>query len=281
MSTITSSPMRQLQDRKIVDDCNGRKPSSSQGRILSFSLSVSLLLMVLSSLATTSDGFVLNNGSSNSYRDITQNRHCGHVDYKIRPNIPPVYQPSHLPRTVQGSRRTATATATALAAGRWDTDEIEGNVMKLKNCFPYILPLVDGDHYGRFIYQHIPPLGFLHSLFIGPLAETFDRVPFASLGFFLALTIGTRANFEMDRTLRFNAQQAALIDVSLVFPELVGSIFDGVDMPRTIVEPCCNFVYYTYMSACLYSLYSIVVLKRKPDKLPWISGFSENMTGPF
>lgn len=281
MSTSASSPMRQSQDRKIVDGHNGRKTPLSLGRVLSLSLSLSLsisfLLIVLSSLASTVDAFAVINDINKSYSTITQNRNCDRKDCRIRPSILPFYQPSHLTRPVQESRRTATA----LSAGRWNTDEIEGNVMKLKNCFPYILPLVDGDHYGRFIYQHVPPLGFLNSLFIGPLAETFNRVPLASLGFFLALTIGTRTNFEMDRTLRFNAQQAALIDVSLVLPELIGSIFDGVDMPRTIVEPCCNFVYYTYMSACLYSLYSIVILKRKPDKLPWISSFSENMTGPF
>jgi Chloroplast import apparatus Tic20-like len=172
-------------------------------------------------------------------------------------------------------------TATQLSLSRWrNTDEIEGpNV--LKSCIPYLLPLVDGDHYGRFIYQHIPPMGFLDSLFIGPLAENFDQVPLAGLIFFLALTLGTRGNTEMDRTVRFNAQQAALIDVALVLPELVASIFDGVDMPRQIVEPSCNFVWYAYMSAILYSMYSIVILRRKPDQIPWISPYSEQMTGPF
>ncbi len=49
----------------------------------------------------------------------------------------------------------------------------------------------------------------------------------------------------MSRGVRFNAQQAALIDVALVFPELIASSFENEpDFPRYIAEPCSNFVYY-------------------------------------
>jgi hypothetical protein len=80
---------------------------------------------------------------------------------------------------------------------------------------------------------------------------------------------------------RYNAQQAVLIDFVLVFPELIGSAFEGEDIPQYIVEPCMNFVWYTYMSMVLYSMYSILVRKRNPDQIPWISQYATFMTGPI
>ena len=105
-------------------------------------------------------------------------------------------------------------------------------------------------------------------------------MPLLGLIVFVALTIGTRGNTDMSRGVRFSAQQAALIDVALVFPELIGSAFEGEDMPRYLVEPCMNFVWYVYMSMVLYSIYKNLRGK-KPDQIPWVSGYAEMMVGPF
>ena len=148
-----------------------------------------------------------------------------------------------------------------------DDEDITG-LDKYKSCVPYILPLLDGEQFGKYIYERVPPLGFLDSLFIGPLYDFYAQVPLLGLVVFLALTLGTRGNTEMDRAVRFNAQQAALIDVCLVFPELIGSAFEGEDMPRYLVEPCMNFIWYTYMAMVLYSIYSNLRGK-KPDQVPY------------
>ena len=172
----------------------------------------------------------------------------------------------------------AESPATRLAM--WSSDEdIEGSD-RFKACVPYLLPLLDGEIFGKYIYERVPPLGFLDSLFIGPLYETFSQVPLLGLIVFVALTIGTRGNTDMSRGVRFSAQQAALIDVALVFPELIGSAFEGEDMPRYLVEPCMNFVWYVYMSMVLYSIYKNLRGK-KPDQIPWVSGYAEMMVGPF
>jgi hypothetical protein len=84
----------------------------------------------------------------------------------------------------------------------------------------------------------------------------------------------------MSRAVRFSAQQAALIDVMLIFPELIGSAFEGEDIPRYLVEPCMNFVWYTYMAMVVYCIYQNLRGK-KPDDIPWISGYAELMVGPF
>jgi hypothetical protein len=165
---------------------------------------------------------------------------------------------------------------------RWSggNGEIDG-LDRFKACIPYLLPLLDGELFGRYIYERIPPLGFLDSLFIGPLYDIYKDIPFLGLILFVALTLGTRGNTDMNWNVRFNAQQAALIDVALVFPELIGSAFEGEDIPRYLVEPCMNFVWYAYMSAVLYCIYSNVVMKKKPDQIPWISSYAAALTGPI
>jgi hypothetical protein len=162
----------------------------------------------------------------------------------------------------------------------WNSGEDLEGTNRYKACVPYLLPLMDGDGFGKYIYERVPPLGFLDGLFIGPLYENFSQIPFLGLIIFVALTIGTRGNTDMERSVRFNAQQAALIDVSLVLPELIGSAFEGEDMPRYLAEPCMTFVWYTYMAAVLYSIFCNLRGK-KPDQIPWISNYADMMVGPF
>ena len=170
--------------------------------------------------------------------------------------------------------------STTALAGMWSQDEELVGADRIKACVPYLLPLMDGDQFGHYIYSRIPFLGAINDISIGPLATIAHNIPFLSLGLFVALTLGTRFNMEMPRTLRFSAQQAALIDVALIVPELIASSFDQDPLPRSILEPCANFVWYAYMTAVIYSVYTNMRGK-KPDQIPFISQLAENMVGPF
>jgi hypothetical protein len=184
-------------------------------------------------------------------------------------------------RKSHGNQNISQPLSVSLLMSRWrGTEDVQGADV-LKSCIPYLLPLLDGELFGKYIYQQVPPLGFLDSLFIGPLSEFYNRVPFLGLIMFLALTLGTRMNTDMNWNVRFNAQQAALIDVTLVFPELIGSAFEGEDLPRYIEAPCMNFVWYTYMAMVLYSIWSNVILRKRPDQIPWISAYATTLTGPI
>jgi hypothetical protein len=162
----------------------------------------------------------------------------------------------------------------------WGGDEEIAGIDRFKSCVPYLLPILDGDHFGRYIYSRIPPLAVIDDIFIQPLQNVYEAIPFASVIFFLALTLGTRGNTSMSRVVRFNAQQAALIDVALVFPEIIASSMSDADLPRTILEPSSNFVYYTYMAMVLYSISSNLT-GVKPNQIPWISNAAETWVGPF
>jgi Chloroplast import apparatus Tic20-like len=181
------------------------------------------------------------------------------------------------PHSIGGSK---VLRRTSVLSGMWSQDDEIRGPDRIKACVPYMLPLIDGDHFGRFIYARIPPLGALDEITIGPLAELAHNVPFLTVALFIALTLGTRFNSDMSRNLRFSAQQAALIDVALLFPELISSGFQEDPLPRYITEPCSNFVWYAYMSVIVYCFYSNLRGKR-PDQIPFISNVANVMVGPF
>ena len=57
------------------------------------------------------------------------------------------------------------------AVSMWNQDEEITGSDRFKACMPYVLPLLDGEDFGKYIYESVPPLGFLDSLFIGPLHD--------------------------------------------------------------------------------------------------------------
>lgn len=170
-------------------------------------------------------------------------------------------------------------TSTQLCS-RWYNNDIEGPD-RFKACIPYMLPLLDGDYFGHYIFERIPPLHTLDQLFLAPLVETLQSFPFLSILLFLILSLGTR-NPAMPRSLRFNAQQAVLIDIGLIFPTLFVEAFKGFEdvVPRSLAEMGCNFVWYAYMSAIIYSCYCNLKGK-KPDQIPIISETAELLVGPI
>lgn len=172
----------------------------------------------------------------------------------------------------------ATSSSTQLHA-LWNNDELQGSD-RIKACIPYVLPLLDGDFFGKYIYQRIPPLGTIDALFIAPMVSILQSFPFIPLLLFCLLSLGTRMNTEnMSRNVRFNAQQAVLIDVALILPTIIQDGLVDVDVPRVWAEFGCNFVWYFYMSAIVYSV-SMNLRGRKP-LLPYLSDAAEVMTGPF
>jgi hypothetical protein len=164
----------------------------------------------------------------------------------------------------------------------WDPND--GDLVgadRIKACVPYLLPLIDGDQFGSYIYySRFPLLGEINDFVMGPLVALQHKIPFFGVGIFILLTLGTRFNTGIHRNVRFSAQQAALIDVALIVPQLVAQGFVDEPLPRYVAEPCANFVWYAYMSTVVYCVASNL-LGKKPDQVPFISPSAEVMVGPF
>jgi hypothetical protein len=152
---------------------------------------------------------------------------------------------------------------------------------RIKSCIPYLLPLIDGDSFGKYMYERVPPLGNLDYVLIRPLVECVQAVPFLGILLFIAFSLGPRLTGQ-SREVRFNAQQAVLIDVALIFPTLIGEAVGSADanLPRSIMEPSSNFVWIAYVSMCIYCVASNLRGK-KPDQIPFISNYAEIAIGPF
>lgn len=152
---------------------------------------------------------------------------------------------------------------------------------RIKSCIPYVLPLIDGDSFGKYIYERIPPLGTLDYVLLRPLVEGVEAAPFLSILIFVAFALGPQLTGQ-SREVRFNAQQAILIDVALIIPQLIGGAVADADanLPRALMEPCSNFVWYGYVSLVVYCVASNLRGK-KPDQIPYISGVADYAIGPY
>lgn len=168
--------------------------------------------------------------------------------------------------------------------GGFFLDPDEGDIRgpdRIKSCIPYMLPLIDGDNFGTYIYERIPPLGTLDYVLLRPIVDAFNAVPFLSVLLFIAFALGPQLTGQ-SREVRFNAQQAILIDIALIFPSLIGEAVAEADanLPRSIMEPSSNFVWYGMSYMVMYCVISNLRGK-KPDQIPIISTAAEFSIGPF
>ena len=157
-------------------------------------------------------------------------------------------------------------------------DEVQGQD-RIKACIPYLLPLIDGHHFAKYINLRFPLLAAIDSITIAPLAKLVESVPFLSLILFLVLSLGTRSA-NLSRPVKFNAQQAVLIDIALIFPELIGAAFEGQRAFVPLMEPSSNFVFYFYMACVIYSVASNL-RGRIPNQIPFISNAANMAVGPY
>mmetsp|Transcript_9698 Transcript_9698/g.12807 ORF Transcript_9698/g.12807 Transcript_9698/m.12807 type:complete len:217 (+) Transcript_9698:91-741(+) len=144
-----------------------------------------------------------------------------------------------------------------------NNSEIEGPDRVL-SCLPYLIPLLDGDRYGRFLFYAVPALGQVDFLLLGPFKAIYSSIPFAQ---FIALSTLSR-NPDLPRPLRFNMQQALLLDIALIFPSLLGQL--QIPLPNVLAASGSNFVYLAMVASVGYSLISNLTGK-VPDKIPIVS----------
>ena len=173
-----------------------------------------------------------------------------------------------------------TGADSALSMGMFDQDdgsELNGT-NRLFACLPYLVPLLDGDSFGKYIYMRIPPLKIVEQIFLGPFVRLDETIPFFGFGLFLALVFLSR-NTNISRGVRFNMQQALLIDIALIFPDLIGSAMSK-NTPMFLIEPATNFVFYAYATSIGYSIISNLSGKT-PRGIPVISEAADRAVGPF
>ena len=161
-----------------------------------------------------------------------------------------------------------------------DEGEIRGSD-RIKSCIPYILPLIDGDKFGHYLYERIPILDELHYVLLRPIVDATQAAPALILILFVCFALGPQLTGQ-SREVRFNAQQAILIDITLFLPQIISEAVTEADanFERSLTEPFSNFVFYYYVSLVVYSVVSNLRGK-KPTRIPWISSAADYIIGPF
>jgi uncharacterized membrane protein len=92
----------------------------------------------------------------------------------------------------------------------------------------YLLPLLDSLKYSKFLLLQFPLAG-LALLPLKPIIELWFNLGFLQIIVFFATYLGVVQNQNMKRFVRFNAQQAVLLDILLIVPDLLTRTFQGID----------------------------------------------------
>ncbi|KAF8729596.1 hypothetical protein HU200_017543 [Digitaria exilis] len=96
---------------------------------------------------------------------------------------------------------------------------------RLVAAVAYLYPFLDGAHHGRFLLAQFP---FFSDLLrpLGPAARLFHSSPLTPFLLFLTLYFAVVRNQRaFSRFVRFNAMQAVVLDVLLIFPDLLAQSF--------------------------------------------------------
>jgi len=82
----------------------------------------------------------------------------------------------------------------------------------------------------------------------------------------------------LSRFLRFNLQQAILLDIAFIIPNFFGGV--GQMVPIEVQQVLSNTVFYSMVLAIGYSWFSIAQGKT-PDQVPVVSEAANQAIGPF
>ena len=140
----------------------------------------------------------------------------------------------------------------------------------------YLLPCVDGFPYGSYIYANVPPVGAL-AYNVLPFVNAFQNLPFVGLVLFIGLSAFSR-NAGLSRFVRFNIQQALLLDIVLIIPSFFGGF--ARSLPSSISVMGSNFVFYLWVAVVAYAWFNIVQGK-VPNEVLVLSEAADMQIGPY
>ena len=172
----------------------------------------------------------------------------------------------------QTAKKEAEAAAFAAAKMELINDREPTLSEKAISILPYLLPLLDGLQFGRFLLegQDNPLIAILAAFFI-----LYRSIPLSGFIAFFALNILSN-QLGINRLIRFNMQQAIFLDVFLFIPGFIASVGAlvlnglGVTIPAIAAQIGNDAIFVTLVAAIGYSVVSSL-LGITPDKIPGVS----------
>jgi len=152
-------------------------------------------------------------------------------------------------------------------------DKTPSRTDRILSALPYLLPLMDGLSFGKFLltgHESNPLVGVLALLY-----TAYTSIPFIGFVAFFALS-SLSSNFSTNRLVRFNAQQAVYLDLALFVPGLVAALAGaassglGLAIPPVVGQLSSDAVFVTLVTTLGYSALSSL-LGVTPDRIPFLS----------
>lgn len=134
-------------------------------------------------------------------------------------------------------------------------------------CLPYLLPLVEGLAFGKFLFSQFPAL---QVLFV-PLAPVLllYSIPFAGLIIFFALFLLVVRNESIPHFIRFNTMQAILIDIVLLLCNLILPILSPIPGAGFALQTLSNTIFLGVVIAVVYAV--VQSIRGRYAEIPAIS----------
>lgn len=140
---------------------------------------------------------------------------------------------------------------------------------------PYLLPLLDALPYGKFLFAQYPFIarGFAPLL---PLYQLYTSFPFAPFLVFLGVYSLIVNNYSFGRFVRYNAMQAVLVDILLVFPQLLLGVGGAPrdDFSFTIYMQVNNTIFLYVALCCAFGMGSALV--GQTARLPLVASAADS-----
>ncbi|XP_057540537.1 protein TIC 20-v, chloroplastic-like [Amaranthus tricolor] len=99
---------------------------------------------------------------------------------------------------------------------------------RLISAICYFYPFFDGIQYGKYVVNQFTPLQLLIQPLV-PAIRVFKSFPLNGVLVFFALYFVVVRNSNFSRYVRFNTMQAIVLDVLLIFPDLLERTFNPKD----------------------------------------------------
>ncbi|KAK4795729.1 hypothetical protein SAY86_028055 [Trapa natans] len=133
----------------------------------------------------------------------------------------------------------------------------------------YFYPFFDGIQYGKYVVTQFSPIAALIQPLL-PAIKAFKSFPFNGFLVFLTLYFVVVRNPNFSRYVRFNTMQAIVLDVLLIFPDLLERSFNpregvGLDLMMSL-----DSTVFLYLLVCLIYGSSSCLLGQVP-RLPLVA----------
>lgn len=183
--------------------------------------------------------------------------------FALTPKLKPIRFPS--PTLVHISRIPKRATVTAQSKGSDSADAPD----RLISAIAYLYPFFDGVQYGKYVITQFSPFqAFIQPLV--PAIRVFKSFPFNGFLVFLTLYFVVVRNPNFSRYVRFNTMQAIVLDVLLIFPDLLERSFNPRDGVGLDVMMSLDSTVFLFLLVCLLYGSSSCLLGRLP-RLPIVA----------